>query len=223
MDDREAERQIQQMVNFILNEAKDKAEEIEAKALEDFNIEKLKLVQQMKDKIRGEYSRKAKQVETQRAIARSTAINNSRLQKIAARQEVIGQLETEVKNKLTRVTQNEGQYKQLLTDLIVQGLLMMIESDVTVRCLEKDARVCQSCLDGAAAKYAQVVQQQTGTRKAVSLKIDKEFLKAKECTGGVFLIGMGGALKVDNTLDARLQLQMDNDKPAIRQILFPMK
>merc|ERR1711959_146041 len=92
MDDSEAQKQIQQMVNFILNEAKDKAEEIEAKALEDFNIEKLKLVQQMKDKIRQEYTRKAKQVETQRAIARSTAVNNSRLQKIAARQEVIGQL-----------------------------------------------------------------------------------------------------------------------------------
>merc|ERR1719163_589992 len=90
-------------MNFILNEAKDKAEEIEAKALEDFNIEKLKLVQQMKEKIRGEFTRKAKQVETQRAIARSTAINNSRLQKIAARQEVIGNLTQDVKAKLSKV------------------------------------------------------------------------------------------------------------------------
>ena len=52
MDPVESSKQIQQMVSFILNEAKDKAEEIESKAMEDFNIEKLKLVQQMKDKTR---------------------------------------------------------------------------------------------------------------------------------------------------------------------------
>lgn len=60
--------QIQQMVKFILNEAKDKAQEIEARALEDFNIEKLKLVQQMKDKIRQEFEKKAKKLEVQRAM-----------------------------------------------------------------------------------------------------------------------------------------------------------
>jgi len=224
MDDAENQKQIQQMMNFILNEAKDKAEEIEAKALEDFNIEKLKLVQQMKEKIRGEFTRKAKQVETQRAIARSTAINNSRLQKIAARQEVIGNLTQDVKAKLGNVTSNEAQYKKLLTDLIVQGLLMMIEDEVTVRVRQSDAKVAASCLDAAAAKYAQLIKEQTGVSKRVKLTMDSTPLKpAPACLGGVFLTAMGGALKLDNTLDARLQLQMDNDKPAIRQILFPMK
>ena len=56
------------MVKFILNEAKDKAQEIEARALEDFNIEKLKLVQQMKDKIRQEFDKKAKKLEVQRSM-----------------------------------------------------------------------------------------------------------------------------------------------------------
>jgi len=115
MDDSESQKQISQMMNFIMNEAKDKAEEIEAKALEDFNIEKLKIVQQMKDKIRGEFSRKAKHIETQRAIARSTAINNSRLQKIAARQDVIGNLVGEVKAKLGGITKNAAGYQKLMT------------------------------------------------------------------------------------------------------------
>eukprot|EP00921_Rhytidocystis_pertsovi_P016444 GHVQ01025957.1.p1 GENE.GHVQ01025957.1~~GHVQ01025957.1.p1 ORF type:complete len:100 (-),score=21.60 GHVQ01025957.1:98-397(-) len=89
MDEEQAQRQVQQMCNFILNEAKDKAQEIEAQALEDFNIEKLKLVQQMKDKIRQEYQKKAKQIEVERSTARSAAINRARLQKISARQQVI--------------------------------------------------------------------------------------------------------------------------------------
>lgn len=69
-DDAEAQRQIQQMVKFILNEARDKAQEIEARSLEDFNIEKLKLVQQMKDKIRQEYDKKAKKTRNTKSYVR---------------------------------------------------------------------------------------------------------------------------------------------------------
>jgi len=223
MDDSESQKQISQMMNFIMNEAKDKAEEIEAKALEDFNIEKLKIVQQMKDKIRGEFSRKAKHIETQRAIARSTAINNSRLQKIAARQDVIGNLVGEVKAKLGGITKNAAGYQKLMTDLIVQGLLMMIEDDVTVRVRSVDAKVAEACLGAAAAKYSQIIKEQTGMNKNVKLSVDRSESLKPDCLGGVYLVAMGGQLKLDNTLDARLQLQMDNDKPAIRNILFPVK
>jgi len=223
--------QIQQMVNFILNEAKDKAEEIEAKALEDFNIEKLKLVQQMKDKIRQEYVRKAKQVETQCAIARSTAINRSRLEKIKARQEVLGKVQQDVTSKLLVEIKSEAKHKKLITDLIVQGLLMLLEDDVTVQCRQCDASMVQGCLADAAAKYADVIRQQVGVSKTVKLTIDRtESLPpapgggaGKSCIGGVVLSCSGGAIKVNNTLDERLKLTMELDKPAIRSILFPVK
>merc|ERR1712224_137681 len=133
--------QIQQMVNFILNEAKDKAEEIEAKALEDFNIEKLKLVQQMEDKIRQEYVRKAKQVETQCAIARSTAINRSRLEKIKARQEVLGKVQDDVTRKLMAELNDPNKHKKLITQLITQGLLMLLEDEVAVQCRQMDVNM----------------------------------------------------------------------------------
>jgi V-type H+-transporting ATPase subunit E len=231
MNDAEAERQIQQMVNFILNEAKDKAEEIEAKALEDFNIEKLKLVQQMKDKIRQEYVRKAKQVETQCAIARSTAINKARLEKIKARQEVLGKVQEDVTAKLMAELRSEPKHKKLITDLIAQGLLMLLEDDVSVQCRECDQKLVQGCLADAAAKYSQVIREQTGVSKTVKLTLSRDgFLPgppgagaAKSCVGGVILSCDGGKIKVNNTLDERLKLTMELDKPAIRGILFPVK
>jgi len=231
MDDKEAERQIQQMVNFILNEAKDKAEEIEAKALEDFNIEKLKLVQQMKDKIRQEYVRKAKQVETQCAIARSTAINRSRLEKIKARQEVLGKVTEDVTSKLQAELRSEPKHKKLITDLIAQGLLMLLEDEVAVKCRQCDEKLVQGCLNDAASAYAQVIKQQTGVTKSVKLSIDKSgFLPGppgggagKSCIGGIVLSCSNGAIKVNNTLDERLKLTMELDKPAIRSLLFPVK
>lgn len=55
--------QIKHMMAFIEQEANEKAEEIDAKAEEEFNIEKGRLVQQQRLKIMEYYERKEKQVE----------------------------------------------------------------------------------------------------------------------------------------------------------------
>lgn len=56
------------MKSFIEREAKEKVEEILAKAEEEFNIEKARLVQQEKLKIMAYFERKEKQVEMQRKM-----------------------------------------------------------------------------------------------------------------------------------------------------------
>ena len=53
---------------FIEQEANEKAEEIDAKAEEEFNIEKGRLVHQQRLKIMEYYERKEKQVELQRKM-----------------------------------------------------------------------------------------------------------------------------------------------------------
>lgn len=52
------------MVNFILNEAKDKSEEIESKAMEEFNIKKLTIIHKLKEEARQKNIKKLKQEET---------------------------------------------------------------------------------------------------------------------------------------------------------------
>ncbi|CAL5356226.1 unnamed protein product [Camellia sinensis] len=68
MNDADVSKQIQQMVRFIRQEAEEKANEISVSAEEEFNIEKLQLVEAEKKKIRQEYERKEKQVEVRRKI-----------------------------------------------------------------------------------------------------------------------------------------------------------
>lgn len=53
---------------FIEQEANEKAEEIDAKAEEEFNIEKGRLVQQQRLKIMEYYEKKEKQVELQKKM-----------------------------------------------------------------------------------------------------------------------------------------------------------
>ena len=56
------------MVQFIHQEATEKADEIKLKSMEEFNINKLRLVEQEKSKIRAEYEVKEKQVEVQKRM-----------------------------------------------------------------------------------------------------------------------------------------------------------
>lgn len=223
MDEGEAQRQIKQMVNFILNEAKDKAEEIEAKALEEFNIEKLKVVQQMKEKIRQEMARKTKQLETKRAIARSTAINQARLTKMEKRNEYFDAVAKDTEASLRQMTSNDKEYQKVLSDLIVEGALRLVEETVTVRCRKKDISVVSNVFDSSAEKYSKLIKAQTGAQKKVKFVVDKDKSLPEASLGGVVLCVMDGKIRLDNTLDARLRLQMEENMPIIRNTLFPLK
>lgn len=60
--------QIKHMMAFIEQEANEKAEEIDAKAEEEFNLEKGRLVQHQRLKIMEYYERKEKSVELQKKM-----------------------------------------------------------------------------------------------------------------------------------------------------------
>lgn len=219
------------MTNFILAEAKDKASDIAKKGDEEFQIEVHRLITEQKEKVRQAYERKVKQIETQYAIAKSMAINKQRLEKIKARQEVIGKVADDVRIKVAQDMQNQDQSKQFITKLIVQGLLMLLEGDVTVRCRECDTKLVQSCLASAAEEYSKIIKKETGATKTCKLAVDKTFLHpppstsndGPSCLGGVVLFCQKGKISIDNTIDVRLQLVMDQDKPTIRSQLFPVQ
>jgi V-type H+-transporting ATPase subunit E len=68
MNDSEVSQQVQQMLHFIAQEAADKANEIALSAEEEFNIEKLQIVEAEKKKIRQEFERKEKQVDVRKKL-----------------------------------------------------------------------------------------------------------------------------------------------------------
>mmetsp|Transcript_73557 Transcript_73557/g.195518 ORF Transcript_73557/g.195518 Transcript_73557/m.195518 type:complete len:234 (-) Transcript_73557:72-773(-) len=230
MDSQEAQKQIQQMMSFILSEATDKANEIQKKGEEEFSIEVHRLITEQKEKVRQTYERKAKQIETQYAIAKSMAINKQRLEKIKARQEVMGKISGDVREKVAEQMKSAEKSKPFVVKLIVQGLLMLLEGEVEVRCRECDKALVQSCLKPAEDEYAKLIKDQTGAKRTCKLTIDsKTYLppppvagsESASCLGGVSLFCQQGKISIDNTIDLRLRLVMEQDKPAIRAQLFP--
>lgn len=219
MDEQQSQRQIQQMVNFILNEAKDKADEIDAKTLEEFNIEKLKYVQGQKAKIRAELETKKKKQETEIAIARSTAINRSRMQKSEAMHQCMHKLKQECEKEIKNVIADRTKYANLCADLIVQGCLKLVEPSVTVKCRKEDEATVKQSLDIASRKYSEVLKRATGASISLSLSVAGSYLPSS-CGGGVVLTAAGNSISIDNTLNTRMGLTMDNDVPSLRRMVF---
>jgi len=116
-----------------------------SKGKEEYNITRVTMLREQRKKIRKEYAAKLKRLETQQAISRSTSINQTRLKRVQARTAAFEEMTAAVKQKLVQVTQSTGKYKELLSQLIVQGCLKLIEDKVQVRCREQDKQFVRRC------------------------------------------------------------------------------
>jgi V-type H+-transporting ATPase subunit E len=213
LSDADVQKQIKHMMAFIDQEASEKAEEIDAKAEEEFNIEKGRLVQQQRVKIMEYYERKEKQIELQKKIQNSNLLNNGRLQVLKAREDQIKLLRDDARKKLVGISQNPG-YKDLLEGLIVQGLYQLIEDVVLIRCRQKDVGLVQEVLPKAIANF------KAATKRDTKVSIDNVNFLAPDIAGGVELFNQNGKIKVENTLESRLELICQQMLPELKEMLF---
>lgn len=214
LNDAEVRKQIEHMMAFIEQEAKEKVEEIDAKAEEEFNIEKGRLVQQERLKIMNFYEKKEKQVELQKKIQRSNQLNQSRLKTLKAQDDHIKVLLDDAVKQLGKVTQDRTQYSQVVKGLITQGLFQLLEPSVSIRCRQQDLDILKGVKDAAVEEYKKA------TKKSVELIIDEQTFLGSDCAGGVELLAKQGRIKVVNTLESRLEMMSNQMMPEIRGTLF---
>ncbi|KAK1268570.1 V-type proton ATPase subunit E [Acorus gramineus] len=224
MNDADVSKQIQQMVRFIRQEAEEKANEISVSAEEEFNIEKLQLVEAEKKKIRQEYEKKEKQVDIRKKIEYSMQLNASRIKVLQAQDDLVSSMKEVAGKELLRVSQDHHSYKNLLKELIVQSLLRLKEPSVLLRCRKEDHALVESVLHSASHEYAKKAQVHPP-----EILIDHQVYlppapshhnaHAQYCCGGVVLASRDGKIVCENTLDARLDVVFRKKLPEIRKWL----
>jgi len=210
LTDDEVQRQIQIMVSFIDQEAKEKAEEIEAKAEEEFQIEKGRIVQQQRHKIQEHYEKKEKNLQQQKLVQHSHMLNRCRLATLKARDD-------QVKGVLKKTEQSlisKRNDRDLIQNCIVQALLQANEPEVTIRCIQDQQSMVEGLLNAAASTYNEMTQQN------VKIELDTKNFLREDKIGGIVLITKRGRLTIDNTLVARLELISHQLLPEIRGTLF---
>ncbi|XP_071371569.1 V-type proton ATPase subunit E 1a isoform X3 [Centroberyx affinis] len=128
LSDADVQKQIKHMMAFIEQEASEKAEEIDAKAEEEFNIEKGRLVQTQRVKIMEYFEKKDKQIEQHKKIQMSNLMNQARLKVLKAR------------------------------DDMITGFYQLLEPKVTIRCRQQDVEMVQAAVNKNIPIYKDAVK-----------------------------------------------------------------
>ena len=165
------------MISFIQQEAAEKVEEIEAKAEEEFNIEKSRLVSQQRVKIIEYYDKKEKQIELQRKIQQSNLANASRLAILKARDDYVQTLKDEAKKQLHRLMNDRSMYITVLVDLITEGFLILDEEEVFIQCRHEDFGLVQRLIPDAIQRYQ---RELSSPKRALFVHVDEEHFLAEQ-------------------------------------------
>jgi len=160
--------------------------------------------------------KKKKTVLIDKKITESNEINKSRIQILKEREGGLSLIFDEAKNKLQEISHNHDKYKELIKKLLLQGLVMLKENEITVQCREEDIEIVQDSLSKAKKDYEEL----TGGHVNISINKQVYLPPYPECSGGVVLSAEKGKILCNNTLDARLKNGYDLAIPKIRHLLF---
>eukprot|EP01034_Spumella_vulgaris_P044967 gene44967-55968_t len=214
----DSSRQIKQMVNFIMQEAHEKVNEIRIKTDHDFNLEKQNLVHNGKLKVQEEYAQKEKDLEIEQRVSRSASVGAARVKKMKARDELLEALKKEAVEKLAIFCKGP-EYPAFVTQLIVQGLIKIEEPVVEIQCRAEDRSIVTSVLPNAVAKFKELM---TAAGHVVNPKVtlSDSVLPAKLKNGGIVLTACNCRIVLNQTVDERLLIAYTDMMPSVRYGLF---
>jgi len=227
MQQADADRQISQMIEFIKQEAREKAEEIFTKTEAEFNAKKLGQIVKARAELKDQYANKRKEVAGKKRIARSRQINSARFDQMRERDQILKELKLSIVDKLSEVSKHP-KYQDFLLSLIVQGLLTILEHQVEIRCRETDVALVKKVLPTAVEQFKALVEKEVGGAPEIEVTISDTRLPPAavkgqagvSCAGGVVLVARAGKIICRNTLDTRFEQAFAELLPMIRNTVF---
>lgn len=214
LSDADVQKRIKHMMAFIEQEAIEKAEQIDAKAEEEFNIEKGRLVQTQRLKIMEYYEKKEKQIEQQKKIYMSTMRSQARLNFLKVQNDLVSELLSEAKLRLIRIVADPEVYQEMLYKLVLQCLFRLLEPEVIIRYRPQDHLLLESVVKKVIPQY------ETVSKKHVKVHLDLQVHLPMNAAGGVEVYSSNQKIKVSNTLESRLELLAHQKMAEIRKSLF---
>ena len=156
------------MTAFIHQEALEKAREIHLRVDEEFAIEKSKLVREGIATIDSQYEKKFKQASMSQQITKSTIANKTRMKVLGARQDLVDKLFDQARERLLDAGKKSTGYEEVLKGLILEGMYMLYEKKIALRCKKEDKGKVESAAKKASNEYKEKIGM------AIETVIDEE-------------------------------------------------
>jgi len=115
---------------------------------------------------------------------------------------------------LADVSKDQASYTDLLKNLILEGLFALTEDSVQVRCRKKDTGAVRKAIEQVAREYKEKAGQ------GVTITVDEKEPIPDDSHGGISIVGTGGKITINNTLEERLRLVQQDSLPAVRASVF---
>ena len=169
-------------------------------------------------KLQEEYAQKEKDLEVAHRVARSTAVSDSRVSKMKARDGLLGELKNGTLQKLAKFCKGPG-YESFVKQLIIEGLIKIEEAEVEVQCRASDEATVKKVLSSAVSEYHDSMKK-AGHSPNCKVTICETKLPEDATVGGVVLVAQGFRVMVDNTVEERLEIAYKDQLPPSQSRLF---
>ncbi len=220
MNTEDARNRIDQMIRLIKDEAEEKAKMIIEEAKQKMQKEKNKVYNFQREKLISEYDLKEEQDQVEKRLQKSRKINQTRLEMQNYRNKLLQNLKGELEEQLREKIRNKDKYKTLMKDLIMQGLIRLLEKNVVIKCRKKDVKLVTSLFDEIKKDFKNFLKKSIDQEPTVNLEIFKNNYLKEEEIGGVVLYCKRYKIVYDNSLRARLDLCFNDSIPDIRKMMF---
>jgi|LauGreDrversion4_2_1035121.scaffolds.fasta_scaffold1056017_2 V-type H+-transporting ATPase subunit E len=99
-------------------------------------------------------------------------MNQFRLDKLKARIECVEQVFSETKNQLiSRIRSKPEDYKNVLTNLLIQGFIKLLEENVNVICKKDELEIVKSIVEPAKEKFLAMLKKDSKKHKNFKLTV----------------------------------------------------
>ena len=150
----------------------------------------------------------------------------AKLLKMKERNNCIEEMKKEMKEKLKQErSSNRKRYLDTLKNLILQGMIKLLEPSLQICCREDDVKDIKGMTSGIEKEFSKFMKDKTG-RDEYECKLSvmgDRFIKPEqdEDCGGIILYTDDHRIVCPNMLISRLGLAFEECLPMIRTTLFP--
>lgn len=201
----------------------------------EFTVQSEKMIQSEKKRLADQMNKDLQIAERDMKIEKSKNQNKQRINRMKRTNELVESLQAQAGVEMaSRLSNDEGMYSELLKNLLVQGLIKLIEAKVTLRCRQSDVSVLSGVIDSAVAEYKEAMLSQVKALEGkddipcVVTIDDSRFLPefnaedpTNSCLGGFVMYARKNRIVCSQTLDDRLAMTFQVSIPEMRATLFP--
>mmetsp|Transcript_23877 Transcript_23877/g.21219 ORF Transcript_23877/g.21219 Transcript_23877/m.21219 type:complete len:160 (+) Transcript_23877:601-1080(+) len=150
-----------ELKRMMRQEAHEKAFEVKVMGQRLFEKEKSKIVKEEINTLHTENEKKKQNLQMELNIQRSQKINSTRLAKMSEREKCIQSIKEELKEKLVSqiATTSNPEYKKFLKDLIIQGMIKLLEEEIVIRARKEDISYIQGIVSECEATFKKYMKE----------------------------------------------------------------